>query len=113
MALKELRPSVMRSSEWWKREQRDEGQWQQLRDQIKRRDNWTCVYCGFRSYKFMMVNHIGAEDNHIPENLETICKPCHAVLHIGVNALSLIQRLTRWRLCVTHASWFTFRRHGR
>ena len=87
MALKELRPSVMRSSEWWKREHRDEGLWQQLRNQIKQRDNWTCVYCGFRSYKFMMVNHIGAEDNHSPENLETICKPCHAVLHIGVNAL--------------------------
>jgi len=87
MGLKVLRPSVMRSSEWWKREQRDKEQWQHLRDQIKRRDNWTCVYCGFRSYTFMMVNHIGAEDNHSPENLETICKPCHAVLHMGVNAL--------------------------
>jgi hypothetical protein len=87
MALKELRPSVMRSSEWWKREQRDEGLWQQLRDQMKRRDNWTCVYCGFRSYTFMMVNHIGAEDHHSPQNLETNCKPCHAVLHIGMNAL--------------------------
>ena len=86
-ALKKLRPSVMRSSERWKREQHDKEQWQQLRDQMKRRDNWTCVYCGFRSYTFMMVNHIGAEDNHSPENLETICKPCHAVLHIGVNAL--------------------------
>lgn len=87
MAWKELRPSVMRPSEWWKREQRNEEQWRQLRDQVKRRDNWTCVYCRFRSYKFMMVNHIGAEDNHTLENLETVCKPCHAVLHIGVNAL--------------------------
>ena len=87
MVLKELRPSVMRPSEWWKREQRNEEQWRQLRDQVKRRDNWTCVYCGFRSYKFMMVNHIGAEDNHTLENLETVCKPCHIVLHIGVNAL--------------------------
>lgn len=84
--MNELRPSVMRTSEWGKREQRDEEEWRQHRDQIKRRDNWTCVYCGFRSYKFMMVNHIGAEDNHAAENLETICKPCHMVLHIGANA---------------------------
>ena len=33
-----------------------------------------------------MVNHIGAEDSHDLQNLETVCKACHAVLHMGINA---------------------------
>ncbi len=86
--VKALRPSVMRSSEWYKREERDIAAWKTIREQILRRDNHTCVYCNFRAYKFMMVNHIGPEDNHNPENLETVCKPCHSVLHIGVNAIN-------------------------
>jgi len=117
MSIKELRPSVMRVSEWWKREKRDPEEWKQTRGEVLKRDNYTCVYCGFRAYKFMMVNHIGAEDNNDIQNLETICKPCHSVLHMGVNAIegyltviestanqtdvvrqtrSLIHRLTPW-----------------
>lgn len=86
--LKLLRPSVIRSSEWYKREERDMEEWDRIKSQAKRRDKWTCVYCGFRATKFMMVNHIGAEDNHDLTNLETVCKPCHAVLHIGINILN-------------------------
>ena len=81
-----LRPSVMRSSEWYKRERRDAEEWNAIRSQVLRRDNWTCVYCDFRAYKFMMVNHIGAEDSHDLQNLETVCKACHAVLHMGINS---------------------------
>lgn len=82
-----LRPSVIRALEWYKREERNLEKWKQIREQILKRDRWTCVYCSFRSYKFMMVNHIGSEDNHDPGNLETVCKPCHSVLHMGVNAM--------------------------
>jgi hypothetical protein len=114
---KMLRPSVMRSSEWYKREERDTAAWKTIREQVLKRDNWTCVYCGFRAYKFMMVNHIGPEDNHDPENLETVCKPCHSVLHIGVNAMNgyvtviesdtdqaEIVRATRRLVCM-HTPW--------
>lgn len=83
---KVLRPSVMCASEWFKRDTRDEQAWKQVRLQALRRDDWTCVYCGFRAMKFMQVNHIGAEDNHELDNLETICKPCHCVLHMGICA---------------------------
>lgn len=85
---KVLRPSVIRSSEWYKREERDLKTWKAIREQVLKRDNYTCVYCDFRAYKFMMVNHIGPEDNQESENLETVCKPCHAALHIGINAMS-------------------------
>jgi HNH endonuclease len=88
MALKLLRPSVIRQSEWYKREERDPVQWKKIIEQVKQRDRSTCVYCGIRSSKFMMVNHIGAEDNHSLDNLELVCKPCHEVLHIGINAMN-------------------------
>lgn len=35
----------------------------------------------------MQVNHIGAEDNHDLDNLETVCAACHSVLHLGINAM--------------------------
>ena len=92
---KTLRPSVMRQSEWFKREQRDPEAWKRITTQVKERDHWTCAYCGFRSEKFMQVNHIGAEDDDRLENLELVCKPCHQVLHMGINSaqgyISVIQ----------------------
>jgi len=80
-----LRPSVMRHSEWWKQEERDPLEWKAIKDAAKKRDNYTCVYCDFRALKWMQVNHVGAEDSHDLTNLETVCNPCHSVLHIGAN----------------------------
>lgn len=80
-----LRASVMRSSEWFK--DRDEKVWKIVRTQVLRRDNYTCVYCGWQSRRFMQVNHIGAEDDHGAVNLETVCKPCHSVLHLGLSSM--------------------------
>ena len=72
MTLRILRPSVIRQSEWYKREERDPIEWKTTVEQVKLRDRNICVYCGIRSYKFMMVNHIGAEDNHDLANLELV-----------------------------------------
>jgi hypothetical protein len=80
-----LHASVMRKDEWDK--ERDQEEWKRIRLQVLKRDNSTCVYCGWTAQKFMQVNHIGAEDNHSPDNLETVCEACHAVLHIGIKSM--------------------------
>ncbi|HEX4206416.1 MAG TPA: HNH endonuclease signature motif containing protein, partial [Ktedonobacteraceae bacterium] len=80
-----LRPSVMIGSEWYK--ERDQQLWRQYKQKILQRDAYTCSYCRLTCQKFMQVNHIGAEDDHHPENLETVCPACHSVLHLGASAL--------------------------
>jgi hypothetical protein len=79
-----LRPSVMRAGEWFK--DRDQVVWQQTKKQVLLRDQYTCAYCRLTCPKFMQVNHIGAEDNHTLENLETVCGACHCVPHLGTSA---------------------------
>ncbi len=80
-----LRPSVMRAGEWFK--DRDPVAWQQTKKQVLLRDHFTCTYCLLIAQKFQQVNHIGAEDDHRMENLETVCAACHRVLHLGASAL--------------------------
>lgn len=80
-----LRASVMRADEWFK--DRDQAAWVQIKKQALHRDQYTCSYCLLICQKFMQVNHIGAEDRHDLENLETVCGACHRVLHLGASAL--------------------------
>ncbi len=77
--------SVMRRNEWFK--ERDPEEWKHIRNQVLKRDNSTCVYCSWKAQRFQQVNHIGAEDNHSLDNLETVCAACHAVLHIGIKSI--------------------------
>lgn len=80
-----LRPSVMQADEWFK--DRNLSTWKQTKKQALERDLHTCAYCRLVAQKFHQVNHIGAEDDHRLENLETVCAACHRVLHLGASAL--------------------------
>lgn len=91
MATKLLRASVMISSEWCK--DRDPEAWKQIRKQAFQRDQYACVYCRRVCHKFMQVNHIGAEDHHELENLETVCAACHSILHLGKSAMESLVTL--------------------
>ena len=83
--LKLLRPSVISSHEWYK--ERDQDEWQRTKQAVLVRDRSTCTYCGLVARKFHQVNHIGAEDDHRLGNLETVCRACHTVLHMGISSM--------------------------
>jgi len=60
-------------------------QWRQLRQKIMNRDNWTCRFCGIRSEKYMVCDHIdGNASNNDPTNLGVNCPTCDKIRHCGL-----------------------------
>jgi len=62
--------------------------WDELAQQTKKRDNWTCQKCGVKGGQYgstqLNAHHIitkkrGGKDNR--ENLITVCQPCHEEEH--------------------------------
>ena len=56
--------------------------YQQLRQEILRRDGWRCQSCGSR--KDLQIHHIEARSqlgNDSEENLVTLCADCHRLAH--------------------------------
>ena len=53
--------------------------WKLLRLRVFNRDGWRCVQCG-RASRFECDHKIPVErggDRWDPENLQTLCRPCH------------------------------------
>ena len=48
--------------------------WSRLRLRILRRDGYQCYVCGDLATE---VDHLVPGDNHDPDNLSAICRPCH------------------------------------
>lgn len=82
---------------------RDTSEWNDLRNEIKRRDNYTCQACGDCNYKGR-GSRIKLEVHHIVSvredpsriwdrsNLTTLCPPCHRQTHnYGIKAVRLMQ----------------------
>lgn len=60
-------------------------EWKTLRLAILKRGDYTCSYCGHKSFMSMQVNHIdGNPKNNDYENLEVICSLCHMITHSGL-----------------------------
>ncbi len=58
--------------------------WRQLRRKILDRDGYTCNYCGYRSEKFQIVDHIdGNPENNAENNLQVVCQMCNLIKHAG------------------------------
>lgn len=65
-----------------------DAKFKELRYKIKERDDFTCFYCKFRSFKFQEVHHINDDHSKNTEsNLTTICPICHGCKHIGLSGL--------------------------
>ena len=58
--------------------------YEQLRNQVLRRDGWTCQACGARSslevHHKEFRSHSGDDSE---QNLITLCSVCHATVHYG------------------------------
>lgn len=58
--------------------------WQILRKKILERENYTCAYCGYKSEKYQIVDHIdGNPENNSNSNLQAICQMCNLIKHAG------------------------------
>ena len=60
-------------------------EWIALRERVWRRDSHACRRCGVDD-RTIQAHHIvprGAGGPDVPENLITLCRPCHGVMHPG------------------------------
>lgn len=56
-----------------------------VRENVMKRDNHTCRFCGFKAAKYQEVHHVDDDhSNNDPSNLLTICNLCHQVHHLGM-----------------------------
>ncbi len=59
-------------------------EWRTLRQHVMQRDNWTCRFCGLRSLKWMVCDHIdGNATNNSLDNLGVNCPICDLLRHCG------------------------------
>jgi len=58
--------------------------WKRLRLKVLERKRYRCRFCGFRAYKWMVVDHInGKANDNRPSNLGANCQMCDTVRHCG------------------------------
>lgn len=56
-----------------------------IRKKVLERDNYSCVYCGFKSLRWQELHHL--DDNHSNnklDNVVTTCPLCHQCYHLGI-----------------------------
>lgn len=60
----------------------DSVQYENLRQQVLRRDRWRCQYCGAISNLEVHHKQFRSHSGHdAEENLLTLCSTCHACVH--------------------------------
>ncbi len=58
---------------------RDAWNWKNQRKLSLERDNYKCAQCG--STHRLHVHHLGDANDHVPDNLQTLCASCHRKAH--------------------------------
>ena len=59
-----------------------------IRDNVLKRDNFACRFCGFKATRHQEVHHVdGDHQNHDATNLLTVCNLCHQVHHLGMSGM--------------------------
>lgn len=56
-----------------------------VREQVLQRDDYSCVFCLFRSTRYQHVHHLDDDHgNNTLSNLVTACPLCHQCFHLGM-----------------------------
>ncbi|KAF9273368.1 hypothetical protein BGZ88_003869, partial [Linnemannia elongata] len=59
--------------------------WREMRQEVLLRDNYTCRFCGVRSLKYMICDHIDGNPSHNDlANLGINCPLCDSIRHCGL-----------------------------
>jgi intracellular multiplication protein IcmJ len=53
-----------------------------IRDDVLKRDDYTCRYCGFKARKYQEVNFTGKDQDVKPDNYATACIFCQQCFHL-------------------------------
>ena len=85
--MKRLYPSFAPPAKWRNDRQKkwlEGAAWKQLRQKTMDRHRHTCVYCGYRSEKYQIADHIdGDPENNADGNLQVVCQMCNLIKHAG------------------------------
>lgn len=74
-------------------------EWKKLRIKILERDNFQCSFCGIRSSKYMIVDHInGDATNNNLDNLRINCPMCDSLRHSGLAGIKKTLIIRRSKL---------------
>lgn len=76
------------------------GRWRKLRVRILRRDGYLCVRCGAKARDVDHVNGDHTDDR--PENLQSLCQPCHKAKSAAEAAYARWHRHPRRRPAEPH-----------
>lgn len=60
-----------------------------VRDNVLKRDNYTCQGCGWKSLQYQEIHHRDHDHSNFKErNLETLCPLCHQLFHPASASIS-------------------------
>ena len=100
-------PEVSKSA-WWTYQRGDLYGYQNLKQYVLHRDNYTCQQCKKNADSELHIHHIVFRSNggtDTKNNLVTLCKPCHDKLHKKKNAQKASMKLqTCVTKCTKHAT---------
>ncbi len=102
LVLKDDCVTKMRNAGLWRSDRNDYGpRWQEIRRQIRARDDYTCRVCGKREdirehhvhHKIPFKLFSSFEQANAPDNLVTLCSDCHSLVESQVRVRSALSGL--------------------
>lgn len=89
--MKKLTLSFAPPEKWRNKQQTkklSQWEWRKKRQEILERDDYTCIYCGYKSSKYQIVDHIdGDPENNDNSNLQVVCQMCNLIKHSGMGVV--------------------------